>query len=504
MKLSRYYSITKLRQIYYGLPKRFDVKRRTIRGFIKMPNFQKDLNLNNYLDFESEDETVRHFVEVLNKEFSHCNLSSFYERIKDLKISYVDLEKQEKLSEQIRKRPSGKYGVRENRITIKTTSKTSSKEIEDIKTHELLHMASSGYKEKLQLCGFGRADAVMNIELGRCLTEGYTEYLNMKYFQKMERGAYYGFTELAGKIEDLIGSKQMEKFYFSNDLNGVINGLAKYSSQDAVIELLWKMDDANDMRMQINDLKDTKKSDPEEKIKKEKRIATLEKWSETLFQQATVDFANIALEKYNEDFSTGKISEQKYIESIYKMELYINGVESVWCTSYDKSKQENPDNIAYCRSRFSMSATKVRPDIIISMPYSEFEKRSNEYYDSFQETLKFTYEPWKDANGKTTKDYIDEKIEQEKQERKLKQIKSKNANAQSETQQETEQTENPPISKQEKQQELASMFDDKKESNQPSENLTSEQQLQQMVAAAAIQAVASAINNAKQNSKVNQ
>lgn len=272
MKLSRYYSITKLRQIYYGLPKRFDVKRRTIRGFIKMPNFQKDLNLNNYLDFESEDETVRHFVEVLNKEFSHCNLSSFYERIKDLKISYVDLEKQEKLSEQIRKRPSGKYGVRENRITIKTTSKTSSKEIEDIKTHELLHMASSGYKEKLQLCGFGRADAVMNIELGRCLTEGYTEYLNMKYFQKMERGAYYGFTELAGKIEDLIGSKQMEKFYFSNDLNGVINGLAKYSSQDAVIELLWKMDDANDMRMQINDLKDTKKSDPEEKIKKEKEL----------------------------------------------------------------------------------------------------------------------------------------------------------------------------------------------------------------------------------------
>lgn len=184
MKLSRYYSITKLRQIYYGLPKRFDVKRRTIRGFIKMPNFQKDLNLNNYLDFESEDETVKHFVEVLNKEFSHCNLSSFYERIKDLKIAYVDLEKQEKLSEQIRKRPSGKYKVRDNKITIETTSNASSKEIEDIKTHELLHMASSGYKEYLQLCGFGRADAIMNIELGRCLTEGYTEYLNMKYFQK--------------------------------------------------------------------------------------------------------------------------------------------------------------------------------------------------------------------------------------------------------------------------------------------------------------------------------
>lgn len=381
LKLSRHYNITKLRQIINNLPPKLSLQRKSLEGLIKFQGNRRAFNLNNYLDYDHEDETITRFMETLKTKLSHCDLSSFYERVKTLKIENGDKDLQEKLKKELGKDFAASYFSEPNKLVIFSANEKTKEEVADSKTHELLHMASQYDNSNYILSGFSKYDEVMNIGIGVGLNEGFTEYLNMKYFSKKERFSYYRLTGLAGQIGNIIGQEEIEKFYFANDLNGVIKDLEKYTSRDKALELIIKMDTIYKML------------DHEEL--KNKRVK--------LQQEARVDVANIALEKYRQEYSEGKISEQKYKESIYNMELYINGIETIWQLPYIENRTSKPEKIGFSESA---SSDPLSTRIIIEIPYYEYEKKINNYYDSLPEDFKFRYQPWTDSEGKTTRNYL--------------------------------------------------------------------------------------------------
>lgn len=473
IKLNNVIPIRLIGKFISTLPSKMTLKKKVMSGVVKEPIQKPDFNLNDFLDYENDDATISRFMETLKTKFTHCNLSAFYDRVETLKIIEEDKTILEQLRTLLGKKFSGQYTGYNNSIRVFPKMHKDTESIEDTMTHELLHMASGGMDSNFWLLGFQKHDRVRNIEIGRGLNEGFTEFLNMVYFSKKERYHYYRLTGLANKIGAIVGPRNMEKFYFSNDLDGLVNSLEKYTTRDKAVELILKMDSIY-------------------KIPNNRKFI---KYREKLAHEARVDVANIALEKYKQEYNLGKISEIEFKGLIYDMELYINGVEGIL---RNKKLAKN----LFCTSGFSTKAKELEFNVIAEVSQREYVEQINNFYNSFQGDLRFTYESKKDSNGKTTRDYLDEKSEAFKQ-KFDEQTKQNNVNNKYQTQQEPNQMETPPISEQEKQQELARMFGDKKESNQTSENLTREQELQQMVATTSVQAVAVAANNTKHSSKTN-
>ena len=92
--------------------------------------------------------------------------------------------------------------------------------------HELLHLASRKRVGKIILSGFRQV--TNQTIMGRYLNEGYTEYLNQKYFSKKDRTVYAEAVTFAQGIERIVGRKKMEKLYFDANLLGLIDHLGKY------------------------------------------------------------------------------------------------------------------------------------------------------------------------------------------------------------------------------------------------------------------------------------
>lgn len=78
-------------------------------------------------------------------------------------------------------------------------------------------------------------------DYGRFLDEGYTEYLNSKYFKSTE---CYKINKIFLKtLSIIIGEELMEQMYFNADLKGLINELMKYNnSREDVIKFIINTD----------------------------------------------------------------------------------------------------------------------------------------------------------------------------------------------------------------------------------------------------------------------
>lgn len=225
-----------LENILNNIPKNAKLEKKKINGTIiyESPEVKAEkYNISRCFYFDKYDEIVNDFSRILETKLGHCNLSAFYKNMETAKIK----DKIEDLADLIIfkfRRINGGYDSYENKILL-----CKLEQFKNTLRHELLHLASTKKKGSINFCGFW----VKNLKvIGFYLNEGYTEYLNCKYFSSGLPEVYIKEVEIARRIERIVGSTKMEQLYFDANLLGLIEYLAEYSSKEEVINLIKKID----------------------------------------------------------------------------------------------------------------------------------------------------------------------------------------------------------------------------------------------------------------------
>ena len=187
--------------------------------------------LENIEKVEIKEDYIKRFIERLESNSVYTN--TFYENYKTLTITPKD-----KITSDVQ----GTYNMLTNEICIVKTKNWLS-----YITHELLHMSSTVRDDDKIYSGF--IQGVADYKFGFGLTEGYTQYLDERYFsdftpEKKELDQYiYPVTKkIAGWVEDLIGQDKMEEFYFTGNLRGLLCELSKLSSPQRALNFIHDFD----------------------------------------------------------------------------------------------------------------------------------------------------------------------------------------------------------------------------------------------------------------------
>lgn len=154
---------------------------------------------------------VEDFVKVMKENFEEEDLQNLYHNLKKLKIKYIKENLKSPTSYE------GSYSASKNTIYVKKSV------FEDVLYHELLHMASTRIYNGFAYEGFYVAN---NSYIGRSLNEGYTDLLCERLFNKKVTYNYESLVALA--LEEIIGEKNMKKYYINYNLYGLINELSNY------------------------------------------------------------------------------------------------------------------------------------------------------------------------------------------------------------------------------------------------------------------------------------
>lgn len=172
----------------------------------------------------------------------HCDFKNFNNNILNLNI----IEKYSKIKGFLN---YGTYFAEDNKIELYN------KNFEKIIYHELLHMASTKkINNKLILTGFCIIDFKSYKKYGVFLNEGYTEYLNLKYFNNAE--VYKTQVGFIKQLEKIIGEELMQQMYFNADLKGLINELIKYkNTKEEVLEFIINTDLIHKYRYSLTPIK---------------------------------------------------------------------------------------------------------------------------------------------------------------------------------------------------------------------------------------------------------
>lgn len=181
-------------------------------------------------------ESLKHFVEVMTKNFPDHDLTNLYNNINTLAIS----DKKNIIQKIIQKREVvGVYETKKNKIIVYENSKPTTI------FHELLHMASSTHKDDIIYSGFRQASIKLNgTSIGRGINEGYTELLCSRYFHKDEELSYSYIYEtfVAEKLEQIVGQEKMMSLYLNANLLGLINELKHYTTEEDIMKFISSTD----------------------------------------------------------------------------------------------------------------------------------------------------------------------------------------------------------------------------------------------------------------------
>ena len=123
----------------------------------------------------------------------------------------------------------GLYSQNYNIILLSNDSNLDRKFKKTTLTHELFHMASAGLVDNDYKTGDG-------------INEGYTEYLNSKYFNSKHATGYFYLVLYAGILDDIIGSKILEEIYFKTGINGLRKYLSNYMSEEEINNFINNFD----------------------------------------------------------------------------------------------------------------------------------------------------------------------------------------------------------------------------------------------------------------------
>jgi len=185
-------------------------------------------NLNNKIKDIYKQEIIN-FINILNNKLHHCNFNILNNNINTLEIS-------NKVPFIIGRRILAAYNPLSNILFL--NKKNYKKAI----SHELLHMASTKKIDDDYICsGFKISKITTFKNYGTFLNEGFTEYLNSKYF--IDTKCYRINKTFIEILSIIIGKELMEQLYFNSDLKGLIKELIKYNnSLEDVIKFIINTD----------------------------------------------------------------------------------------------------------------------------------------------------------------------------------------------------------------------------------------------------------------------
>lgn len=113
------------------------------------------------------------------------------------------------------------------------------KNIDDSIYHELFHVFTT-YKENTFSLYFGFNYTNINVDIAKRSNEGYTDLLANRYFDSVI--SYMIEANIARKMELILGEKNMQDFYASNNLYAIIKFLSKFSSEEEAIAFISSID----------------------------------------------------------------------------------------------------------------------------------------------------------------------------------------------------------------------------------------------------------------------
>lgn len=167
------------------------------------------------------------YIEKLKNYIKEGDLKIVYNNLYNLNIKYDP-----KL---VASGCAGKYIIEENKLLYTNKSSVG---------HEFLHMASAMYDadNNIKLCGFYQEKDGAAIAEG--ITEGYTELLASRLYNKNGKVDVY---KQASKICEILefffdDPKDMAHLYFNCNLPGLIKHLEEYSTRKEVIKLIMDID----------------------------------------------------------------------------------------------------------------------------------------------------------------------------------------------------------------------------------------------------------------------
>ena len=187
----------------------------------------KELNVDK-LDKDFKEDIIN-FIKIMKDNFKEENFITFNNNFNSLVIQKNESNSKNKST------TSGIFNIYKNQINLDYPYSKS------ILNHELLHFASSNIKDGILYIGFNQMNNEFNQGIG--LNEGYTEYLNQKFFSKNVNSTkiYAYLVVISGNIEKIVGEK-MRDYYFSSDLKSLCSNLNNYLEYDEVLSLIKDMD----------------------------------------------------------------------------------------------------------------------------------------------------------------------------------------------------------------------------------------------------------------------
>lgn len=196
---------------------------------------------NNKQQFNKKfNEYINRFINFLNIN-PNINLELFYENLKSLIIKEKGTFNKLLFIKSLTK---GQYDGYDNKIVVLREDSFYSI------YHELLHCASRRIIENEMNVGFHKfsvneKNGKIIFNMGKSLNEGYTTLLEKRYFSCIEHTQKRGYVIeefISLMLEKIVGKEEMEKLYFSADLDGLIAYLKQYSNEEDIYLFLQYFD----------------------------------------------------------------------------------------------------------------------------------------------------------------------------------------------------------------------------------------------------------------------
>ena len=208
-------------------------------------------------------DTVRIFGKKIQEVIPEEDLGNFYRNFSSIQMLELTVAQIFSRFLETGGTVGGQYNPKYNTIFFKDSFISSS--IGAI-THELLHAASSYYDRKRNVIYVGLSQMYLNLEdekktetYGLALNEGYTQYLNNKYFvdqnsmtlnifdkrvtidkeNYLTKETVYKDEQIIAKaLNAIVGEDKMQSFYFRGDLNGLVKELEKYQPRETIYRFI--------------------------------------------------------------------------------------------------------------------------------------------------------------------------------------------------------------------------------------------------------------------------
>lgn len=179
--------------------------------------------------------SIIEFINIIKQNIPDSDLTLFYNNLNNIKTSVKDF----KISNLILGEHTGAQW-----LPLENIIELSASNYKSTINHELLHVATTyiDQKTKTVLSGFQQIKNENN-QIGEGLNEGYTQYLTEKYFSHTDILKAYPYEKrIAETVELIVGQEKMQSLYFNANLNGLIETLKQYNTEENVYDFITTLD----------------------------------------------------------------------------------------------------------------------------------------------------------------------------------------------------------------------------------------------------------------------